>query len=186
MLDSQEMALREILEYPDPRLREVAEPVLTVTPEIQTLVDDMAETMYAAPGVGLAATQVNVHRRLLIADVSEGRDEPRVFINPEILSSEGTETSQEGCLSVPGYYDDVERAERIRVRAQDGDGRTFEADLDGLLAICVQHEIDHLDGKLFVDYLSEMKRQRVRKKIEKERKLRAEGRAPETSRAPAI
>ena len=111
---------------------------------------------------------------------------PAIFINPEILSSEGTEISQEGCLSVPGYYDDVERAERIRVRALDRQGKIFEADLDGLLAVCVQHEIDHLDGKLFVDYLSEMKRQRVRKKIEKERKLRAEGRAPETSRAPAI
>ncbi len=175
-----------ILEYPDPRLRTRAVPVDTVDAGLRELIDDMLETMYAANGIGLAATQVNVHRRLLVADVSEGRGEPRVFINPVILSSEGTETSQEGCLSVPGYYDDVERAERIRVRAQDRDGRTFEADLDGLLAICVQHEIDHLDGKLFVDYLSEMKRQRVRKKMEKERKLRAEGRAPETSRAPAI
>ena len=175
-----------ILEYPDPRLRTKALPVGAVDAQLRDLIDDMLETMYAAKGIGLAATQVDVHRRLLVADVSEGRDEPRVFVNPEILSSEGTETSQEGCLSVPGYYDEIERAERIRVRAQDRDGRTFEADLDGLLAICVQHEIDHLDGKLFVDYLSEMKRQRVRKKIEKERKLRAEGRAPETSRAPAI
>jgi peptide deformylase len=175
-----------ILEYPDPRLRTRAVPVDAVDAGLRELIDDMLETMYAAKGIGLAATQVNVHRRLLVADVSEERDEPRVFINPAILSSEGTETSQEGCLSVPGYYDDVERAERIRVRAQDRDGSTFEADLDGLIAICVQHEIDHLDGKLFVDYLSEMKRQRVRKKIEKERKLRAEGRAPETSRAPAI
>jgi peptide deformylase len=127
-----------------------------------------------------------VHRRLLVTDVSEGRTEPRVFINPEILSREGKAVAQEGCLSVPGYYDDVERAERIRVRALDREGRAFEADLDGLLAVCVQHEVDHLDGKLFVDYLSELKRQRVRKKIEKERRLRAEGRADETSRAPAI
>ena len=175
-----------ILEYPDPRLRTRAVPVDAVDAELRELIDDMLETMYAAKGIGLAATQVNVHRRLLVADVSEARNEPRVFINPEILSSEGTEISQEGCLSVPGYYDDVERAERIRVRALDRQGKIFEADLDGLLAICVQHEIDHLDGKLFVDYLSEMKRQRVRKKIEKERKLRAEGRTPETSRAPAI
>jgi peptide deformylase len=127
-----------------------------------------------------------VHQRLLVTDVSEGRTDPRVFINPEILSREGKEVSQEGCLSVPGYFDEVERAECIRVRAQDRDGKSFEADLEGLLAVCVQHEVDHLDGKLFVDYLSELKRQRVRKKIEKERRLRAEGRAPETSRAPAI
>ncbi len=175
-----------ILEYPDPRLRIRAVPVDTVDAGLRELIDDMLETMYAAKGIGLAATQIDVHRRLLVADVTEARNEPRIFINPEILTSQGTETSQEGCLSVPGYYDDVERAERIRVRAQDREGNTFEADLDGLLAICVQHEIDHLDGKLFVDYLSEMKRQRVRKKIEKERKLRAEGRAPEPSRAPAI
>ena len=175
-----------ILEYPDPRLRTRAVPVASVDAPLRELIDDMLETMYAAKGIGLAATQVNVHRRFLVADVSEEHNEPRVFINPEILSREGTETSQEGCLSVPGYYDDVERAARIRVRALDRDGKAFEAELDGLLAICVQHEIDHLDGKLFVDYLSELKRQRVRKKIEKERRLRAEGRAPETSRAPAI
>jgi peptide deformylase len=175
-----------ILEYPDPRLRTRAAPVDAVDARLRELIEDMLETMYAAKGIGLAATQVNVHRRFLVADVSEERNEPRVFINPEIVSREGTETSQEGCLSVPGYYDDVERAARIRVRAQDRDGKAFEAELDGLLAICVQHEIDHLDGKLFVDYLSELKRQRVRKKIEKERRLRAEGRAPETSRAPAI
>jgi peptide deformylase len=175
-----------ILEYPDPRLRTRAVPVAAVDAPLRDLIDDLFETMYAARGIGLAATQVNVHRRLLITDVSEGRTDPRVFVNPEILSREGKAVSQEGCLSVPGYYDDVERAERIRVRAQDRDGKAFEADLEGLLAVCVQHEIDHLDGKLFVDYLSEMKRQRVRKKIEKERRLRAEGRAPETSRAPAI
>ena len=175
-----------ILEYPDPRLRTRAVPVDAVDASLRELIDDMLETMYAANGIGLAATQVDVHRRLLVADVSESRDEPRVFINPEILSRDGTEVSQEGCLSVPGYYDEVERAERIRVRAQDRDGKSFEADLDGLLAICVQHEIDHLDGKLFVDYLSELKRQRVRKKIEKDRRLRAEGRATEPAGAPAI
>jgi peptide deformylase len=175
-----------ILEYPDPRLRTKALPVGAVDAPLRDLIDDMLETMYAAKGIGLAATQVNVHRRLLVADISEDRNGPRVFINPEILLRDGVETSQEGCLSVPGYYDDVERAARIRVRALGRDGRVFEEDLDGLLAVCVQHEIDHLDGKLFVDYLSEMKRQRVRKKLEKERKLRAEGRAPETSRAPAI
>src|SRR5262245_2294585 len=175
-----------ILEFPDPRLRTRATPVASVDAPLRDLIDDMLETMYAANGIGLAATQVNVHQRVLVTDVSEGRDQPRAFINPEILTKDGTEVSQEGCLSVPGYYDEVERAERIRVRALDRDGKVFEEDLDGLLAVCVQHEIDHLDGKLFVDYLSEMKRQRVRKKLEKERKLRAEGRAPDTSRAPAI
>ncbi len=180
------MTCLTILEYPDPRLRTRAVPVDAVDARLRELIDDMLETMYAAKGIGLAATQVNVHLRFLVADISEGRSEPRVFINPEILARDGTETSQEGCLSVPGYYDDVERAARIRVRAQDRDGKAFEEELDGLLAICVQHEVDHLDGRLFVDYLSEMKRQRVRKKLEKERKLRAEGRVPETSRAPAI
>ena len=180
------MTCLTILEFPDPRLRTRATPVASVDGSLRDLIDDMLETMYAAKGIGLAATQVDVHKRVLVTDVSEGRDEPRAFINPEILSRDGVETSQEGCLSVPGYYDEVERAARIRIRALGRDGKSFEEDLDGLLAICVQHEIDHLDGKLFVDYLSEMKRQRVRKKLEKERKLRAEGRAPETSRAPAI
>jgi len=175
-----------ILEFPDPRLRTRATPVAAVDAALRDLIDDMLETMYAANGIGLAATQVNVHKRVLVTDVSEGRDQPRAFINPEILSRDGTEVSQEGCLSVPGYFDEVERAERIRVRALDRDGKVVEEDLDGLLAVCLQHEIDHLDGKLFVDYLSDMKRQRVRKKLEKERKLRAEGRAPESSRAPAI
>jgi peptide deformylase len=175
-----------ILEYPDPRLRTKAVPVDAVDAPLRELIDDMFETMYAARGIGLAATQVNVHRRVLVTDVSEGRTEPRVFINPEILSRDGKAVSQEGCLSVPGYFDEVERAERIRVRALDRDGKAFECDLEGLLAVCVQHEVDHLDGRLFVDYLSELKRQRVRKKIEKERRLRAEGRAGETSRAPAI
>ena len=175
-----------ILEYPDPRLRTRAIPVDAVNANLRELIDDMLETMYAANGIGLAATQIDVHRRLLVADVSEARNEPRVFINPEILARDGAATSQEGCLSVPGYYDDVERAERIRVRALDRAGKAFEADLEGLLAICLQHEIDHLDGKLFVDYLSELKRQRVRKKIEKDKRLRAEGRASVPASAPAI
>ena len=175
-----------ILEYPDPRLRTRAVPVTAVDASLRELIDDMFETMYAAQGIGLAATQVNVHRRLLVTDVSEGHTDPRVFINPEILTRDGKAVGQEGCLSVPGYFDEVERAERIRVRALDRNGTAFEADLEGLLAVCVQHEIDHLDGRLFVDYLSDLKRQRVRKKIEKERRLRAEGRASEPSRAPAI
>ena len=179
------MALLQILEYPDPRLRTRAEPVAVVDDELRRLIDDMFETMYAAPGIGLAATQVNVHRRLLVADVSEGHDDPRVFINPEILEKDGREISEEGCLSVPGFYEKVERAERIRVRALDRDGKSFEAEIDGLLAVCVQHEIDHLDGKLFVDYLSDLKRQRIRKRIEKNRKGQA---APLDSRigTPAI
>jgi peptide deformylase len=175
-----------ILEDPDPRLRTIAQPVQTVDDELRTLVDDMLETMYASKGIGLAATQVNVHRRLLVADVSEGQDQPMVFVNPEIVSREEVDVHQEGCLSVPGIYEDVERAQRIRVKALGRDGQPFEMDVDGLLAICVQHEIDHLDGKLFVDYLSELKRQRIRKKLEKERKLR--GTASPTARptVPAI
>jgi peptide deformylase len=176
-----------ILEYPDPRLRTRAVPVDAVDASLRDLIDDMFETMYAARGIGLAATQVNVHRRVLVTDVSEGRTDPRVFVNPEILERDGKAVTQEGCLSVPGYFDDVERAERVRLRALDREGKPFETELEGLLAVCVQHEIDHLDGKLFVDYLSELKRQRVRKKIEKDRRLRAEGRADgETSPAPAI
>jgi peptide deformylase len=164
------MAQLQILEYPDPRLRTRAEPVEAVDDALRQLIDDMFETMYAAPGIGLAATQVNVHRRLLVADVSEDHDDPRVFINPEILEMDGVAVSEEGCLSVPGFYEKVERAERVRVRALDRDGRPFELELEGLLAVCVQHEIDHLDGKLFVDYLSDLKRQRIRKRIEKNRK----------------
>ena len=175
-----------ILEYPDPRLRTIAQPVETVDDELRTLVDDMLETMYASKGIGLAATQVNVHRRLLVADVSEEQDQPMVFINPEVVVREEVGVHQEGCLSVPGIYDDVERAQRIRVKALGRDGQPFEMDVEGLLAICIQHEIDHLDGKLFVDYLSELKRQRIRKKLEKERKLR--GTASPTARptVPAI
>ena len=175
-----------ILEYPDPRLRTRAVPVGAVDAALRELIDDMLETMYAANGVGLAATQVDVHRRLLVADISEGSNDPRVFINPEILAKGGTTTSQEGCLSVPGYYDEIERALSVRVRAIGRNGKPFEVELDGLLAICVQHEIDHLDGKLFVDYLSELKRQRVRQKIEKDKRLRAAGRAPEPAGAPAL
>jgi len=175
-----------ILEYPDPRLRTRAAPVDAVDDSLRGLIDDMLETMYAANGIGLAATQVNVHRRVLVADVSEERKDPRVFINPAILSRDGVTKSQEGCLSVPGYYDEVERAGRVRVRALGRDGGSFEVELEGMLAICMQHEIDHLNGKLFVDYLSEMKRERVRRKLEKDRRLRAEGRTPAPARAPAI
>jgi peptide deformylase len=166
------MALLPILEFPDPRLRTRAEPVAEVDAALRRLIDDMFETMYAAPGIGLAATQVNVHRRLLVIDVSEKRNERLALINPEILSREGVEETEEGCLSVPGIYDKVTRADRIRVRALDRDGKQLEFDADGLLAVCIQHEIDHLDGKLFVDYLSDLKRTRIRKKLEKERKER--------------
>ena len=171
--NSLNMAIMQILEYPDPRLRTLAIPVETVDESIRKLVDDMLETMYMAPGIGLAATQVNVHKRLLVADVSEGHDEPRCFINPEIIDSEGVETTEEGCLSVPGVYERVERAETIRIRALDRDGEAFEEDLDGMLAVCVQHEIDHLNGKLFVDYLSDLKRQRIRKRLDKAKRSQA-------------
>jgi len=180
------MTCLTILEYPDPRLRTVAQPVQVVDGELRRLVDDMLETMYASKGIGLAATQVNVHLRLLVADVSEAHDQPLVFINPEVVRREAVGTSQEGCLSVPGIYDDVERAQRVRVRALGRDGAPFELEAEGLLAVCIQHEIDHLDGKLFVDYLSELKRQRIRKKLDKDRKLRAEDRPAARPRAPAI
>lgn len=162
------MAILDILHYPDERLRTVARPVETVDAEVRQLVDDMFDTMYDAPGIGLAATQVNVHRRVIVVDVSEDGSEPHVFINPEIIVRDGVEEMQEGCLSVPGYYDTVQRADSITVRALDRDGSPFELDADGLLAVCIQHEIDHLDGKLFVDYLSEMKRKRLRKKLAKQ------------------
>jgi peptide deformylase len=167
------MAIRTILEFPDQRLRTRAQPVTQFDGELGRLIDDMFESMYAAPGIGLAATQVDVHKRLLVIDVSEARNEPRVFINPEILSREGVAETEEGCLSVPGIFDEVKRAAKVRVRAQDRTGAVFENDYEGVLAVCVQHEIDHLDGKLFVDYLSDLKRQRIRKKLEKERKQRA-------------
>ena len=165
------MALLPILEYPDPRLKKVAARVSTLTPEIRKLVRDMAETMYAAPGVGLAATQVDVHKRVIVIDISEHKDHLRVFINPEILSAEGDAECEEGCLSVPGYYDKVTRAARIRVRAQDENGETFELDADGLLAVCIQHEMDHLIGKVFVEYLSPLKRARLAAKLRKKQKL---------------
>jgi peptide deformylase len=168
------MSLLTILEYPDPRLRTRAAKVQQFDAALKRQVADMFETMYAAPGIGLAATQVDWHFQLIVLDVSEGKNQPLVFINPEILSREGKAKGEEGCLSVPGIYDDVERAERVRLRYQDADGTTQERDLDGLLAICVQHEMDHLTGKLFVDYLSEMKRQRIRKKLEKERRERGD------------
>ncbi len=161
------MAILEILHFPDPRLRNAARPVAQVDGRIQKLVDDMLETMYAAPGIGLAATQVNVDRRIVVIDISEDHDQPLVLINPEILALDGEEEMEEGCLSVPGYYEKVTRAETVRVRALDRDGQSFELAADGLLAVCIQHEIDHLDGKLFVDYLSQIKRQRIRKKLEK-------------------
>ena len=174
-----------ILEYPDPRLRTVASPVATVDDELRALIADMLETMYAAKGIGLAATQVDVHRRLLVADVSEERNDPRVFINPEVTVRESVGSCQEGCLSVPGIYEDVERAQRIRVRALDRDREVFDLDAEGLLAVCIQHEIDHLDGRLFVDYLSELKRQRVRRKLDKDRRHRADP-APRRSGSPSL
>lgn len=167
------MALLNILEYPDPRLRTKAVKVAKVDDSLRRLIDDMFETMYAANGVGLAATQVNVHQRLVVMDISEQRNEPRVFINPEIISHTGIEIGEEGCLSVPGMYDNVERAERITVRALDRQGKSFDLEADGLLAVCIQHELDHLEGKLFVDYLSDLKRTRIRKKLEKDQKQRA-------------
>jgi peptide deformylase len=164
------MATLRILEFPDPRLRKKAMPVEVVDDQLRQLIDDMFETMYAAPGIGLAATQVDVHKRLLVADVSAENTDPRVLINPQILEKDGVAVSEEGCLSVPGYYEEVERAEHIRVRFLDRDGKAVEEDMDGLLAICVQHEVDHLLGRLFVDYLSEAKRQQIRKRLEKERR----------------
>ena len=166
------MSRLTILEYPDPRLRTRARPVERFDAALGQLIDDMFETMYEAPGIGLAATQVDFHRRLIVMDVSEDRTEPLVFINPEILERDGAVKTEEGCLSVPNIYDDVQRAARIRVRAQDRTGAVFERDLEGVLAVCLQHEMDHLEGKLFVDYLSDMKRDRIRKKLDKERKER--------------
>ncbi len=162
------MAILEILHYPDPRLRNKAKPVEKVDDDIRQLVDDMFETMYEAPGIGLAATQANVSRRVIVIDVSDEKNAPLCLINPEIVAREGEEESEEGCLSVPGVYDSVTRSERVRVNALDRDGQSIELQADGLLAVCIQHEIDHLDGKLFVDYLSNLKRQRIRKKLEKE------------------
>jgi peptide deformylase len=172
--DARKYALAKltIVEYPDPRLRTVAKPVTAFDARLRTLVADMAETMYAAPGVGLAATQVDQHIELIVIDVSETKDQLRVFINPQITwTSEETALCEEGCLSVPGVYDEVRRPARVRVRAQDQYGETFELDCEGLLAVCVQHEMDHLTGKVFVDYLSALKQERTRTKLKK-RKLR--------------
>jgi peptide deformylase len=168
------MAILDILHFPDPRLRNKAKPVTEVTDEVRTLIDDMFETMYDAPGIGLASVQVNAPQRVIVVDISEDRSEPLALINPEILSKEGVEEMDEGCLSVPGVYETVQRADRVRIRYLDRDGNNVEMDADGLLAVCIQHEIDHLDGKLFVDYLSNLKRQRIRKKLEKESRLAAE------------
>ena len=165
------MALLPILEFPDPRLRKVAAPVAAVTPEIKKLVRDMAETMYAAPGIGLAATQVDVHKRVIVMDISETRDQLRVFINPELLNAAGEAEHEEGCLSVPGYYDKVTRAAAIRVRALNEEGEPFELDADGMLAVCIQHEMDHLIGKVFVDHLSPLKRARLTARARKKQRL---------------
>ena len=162
------MAKLDILHYPDARLHKVAKPVATVDARIQKLVDDMAETMYAAPGIGLAATQVNVHERVVVIDISETHDDLLVLINPEIIAQSGTEESEEGCLSVPGIYDRITRAERVSVRALDRNGKSFELKADGLLAVCIQHEMDHLVGKVFVDYLSGLKRNRIKAKLQKQ------------------
>jgi len=182
------MAKLTILEFPDPRLRTRAAPVREVDDAIRTLIDDMLETMYAAPGIGLAATQVDVHKRVLVLDVSQQQDSPRAFVNPEIIEREGTTEAEEGCLSVPGIFDKLAtRSARIVVRALGRDGQPFELEADGLLAICIQHEMDHLEGKLFVDYLSELKRTRIRKKLEKDRRERGGALAArERSRAPVI
>ena len=165
------MAILNILNYPDERLRTVAQPVSEVTEEIQQLTDNMLETMYAAPGIGLAATQVNVHQRIIVMDISEEKNQPLVLINPEIIEKDGEQEFDEGCLSVPGIYETVQRAEHIKIRALNSEGEEFEMEATGLLAVCIQHEMDHLMGKLFVDYLSNLKRQRIRKKIQKQQKL---------------
>jgi peptide deformylase len=165
------MARLPIIEFPDPRLRTVAKPVAQVDARIRALIADMFETMYDAPGIGLAATQVDVHERLLVLDISEDKSAPMVFINPVVLASAGSQVYQEGCLSVPGIYADVTRAERVTVQALDGEGASFTVEADGLLAVCIQHEMDHLAGKVFVDYLSPLKRELVKKKLAKQRRL---------------
>jgi peptide deformylase len=164
------MAALTILHYPDERLRTRAQPVTVVDDQVRQLIADMFETMYAAPGIGLAATQVNVHQQIIVMDISEQRNQPLTFINPEILKAEGEQEYEEGCLSVPGFYEPVSRAGLIKVRALDKHGQPFELEADGLLAVCIQHEMDHLEGKLFVDYISQLKRSRIRKKLEKQQK----------------
>lgn len=164
------MAILNILHFPDPRLRTKAKAVIEFDDKLQTLASDMLETMYEAPGIGLAATQVDRHIRLLVMDISEEKDAARILVNPEILSADGEEEMDEGCLSVPGYYETVRRAEKVHVRAQDVKGEFFDIQADGLEAVCIQHEMDHLDGRLFVDYISGLKRDRIRKKLEKQKK----------------
>jgi peptide deformylase len=164
------MTVLNILHFPDPRLRTRAKPVESVDDDVRQIVADMFETMYQAPGIGLAATQVDIHRRIIVLDVSEEKDQPLALINPEILEREGVEEMEEGCLSVPDVFETVQRADRIRFRALNEHGEPYERDADGLLAVCVQHEMDHLEGKLFVDYLSSLKRQRIRKKLEKQKR----------------
>jgi len=164
------MAILPILQYPDERLHTVAAPVARVDDAVRALIKNMAETMYAAPGVGLAATQVDVHQRIIVVDASETRDQLKVFINPEIIARSGSADCEEGCLSVPGIFEKVQRAERITVRALDGDGKPFELGAEGLFAVCIQHEIDHLEGKVFVEYLSRLKQSRVRAKLKKQRR----------------
>ena len=161
------MAILSILQYPDPRLKKVASPVERVDEGIRTLVRDMAETMYAAPGVGLAATQVDVHKQIIVIDISPTRNQLNVFINPQIVESEGVSDLEEGCLSVPGVYDKVVRADRIRVRALDLEGKPFELDASGMQSVCIQHEMDHLKGKVFVEYLSQLKRTRILARMRK-------------------
>lgn len=165
------MAILNILNYPDERLRIQAAPVENVDAGIAQLVDDMFETMYAAPGIGLAATQVNVHQQIIVMDIAEDKSRPLTFINPEIIAKDGVQAIDEGCLSVPGIYEPVDRARHIQVRAIDKQGNPFEMEAEDLLAVCIQHEMDHLRGKLFVDYLSQLKRQRIRKKLHKQQKL---------------
>ena len=168
------MALLPILEFPDPRLRKVASPVTVFDAKLEVLIDDMFETMYDSQGIGLAATQIDVHKRLLVIDVSESKDSPLVFINPSFeIIEDGLSEYDEGCLSVPGFYETVSRPKGIKVQAQDRRGKKFEIEAEGILATCIQHEIDHLDGKLFVDYISALKRQRIRSKLEKEHKKSA-------------
>jgi peptide deformylase len=174
-----------ILEYPDPRLRHQAEPVHVFDDALRQFVADLLETMYGARGIGLAASQVDVHRRVLVIDVSEERNRPLVFVNPEIIAAEGLEPAEEGCLSLPGIFDKVKRAPKVRVRAQDAAGAPFEMDAAGLLAVCIQHEMDHLEGKLFVDHLSELKRQLIRKRLQKERKQRSPS-SESRATAPAL
>ena len=161
------MAIRSILQYPDERLHRIAEPVKQVTEDIKVLVADLAETMYAAPGIGLAATQVDVHKRVIVIDISEARDQLLVLIDPEIVAQSGAMECEEGCLSVPGVYETVQRAERVTVRALDRDGRAFELEAEGLLAVCIQHEMDHLQGRVFVEYLSRLKQSRIVAKLRK-------------------